>query len=192
MARDELITAHIDALAARLPAQAVEELADGLEETFERRLAEYGDQAVAARAALAEFGDADLITAAFLYESPGPRTARALLATGPLIGAAWGTTLITSHAWTWPVPLPIRLLYAAALVAAVIALVLAAREHRNYRRSRRAALAGMVGLVLLDGLMLTAVAVMSPTATWPMTVAVTASSIRILATSRTLPAILTR
>jgi hypothetical protein len=90
------------------------------------------------------------------------------------------------------VPSPIRLLYAAAVVLAALALVLAARENFSHRRSRRAALAGMVGLVLLDGLMLTAVAVITPTASWPITIAVTASSIRILATSRTLPAILRR
>jgi hypothetical protein len=190
VAGHELITAHLDTLAARLPAQAVEELADGLEVTFEQHLAKHGDPTIAARAALDEFGDADLITAAFLRESQGRRTARALLATGPVMGVVWGATLITSHAWTWPVPPPIRLLYAAALVMAVLALVVAARETFSYRRSRRAALVGMVGLVLLDGLMLTAVAVLTPTATWPVTVAVTASSIRILGTSRALPAIL--
>ena len=107
--------------------------------------------------------------------------------TGPVIGAVWGITLISNHAWAWSVPLPIRLLYGTALIAAVLTLILAARENRNYRTTRRATLAGLVGLVLLDGLMLTTIAVIAPANSWPMTIAITASTIRILATHARFP-----
>lgn len=60
MAGHHLIDAQLTVLATRLPAQAVEELADGLLEAYEARLAD-ADPDVAARAAIAEFGDADTI-----------------------------------------------------------------------------------------------------------------------------------
>jgi hypothetical protein len=87
MAEHELISTQLNILAVRLPAPAVDELADGLYEAYETQLAEHRDPDAAAHLALAQFGDADTVTAAFIRHSPWRRTALALLATGPLIGA---------------------------------------------------------------------------------------------------------
>jgi hypothetical protein len=187
MACHELITAQLDILAARLPSQAVEELADGLEEAYERRLEEYGDSEMAAREAIAEFGDAETIMTAFFRYSPWRRTALVLLTTGPIMGAAWGTTLLTADAWAWPVPLPARILYGVALATIVTVLIVVIREKHAYRRTRPATIAGALGLIALDGLALIAIATMAPVPTWPMAIAVPASLIRILATVRGLP-----
>ncbi|MEU0485326.1 hypothetical protein ABZ260_39870 [Streptosporangium sp. NPDC006013] len=188
MAGHDLITAQLDVLAARLPVQAMEELADGLEEAYELHLDACGDPEQAARAAIAEFGDADMVTAAFLRESPWRRTAIVLLLTGPLMAIAWAVTLLTAGAWTWPLPLPAKILYGAALVTIVCALVAVAREKRAYRRTRLTMIGSALGLIILDVLMLTVIAVMAPILVWPMAVAVPASAIRILAIARRLPA----
>ncbi|WP_248963309.1 hypothetical protein [Sphaerisporangium perillae] len=192
MADHELIAQHLRALACRLPPQAVEEIADGLHETFEKYLAISGDPERAARAAIGEFGEVGLITAAFFRESPWRRAALTLLATGPLVGAAWGATLVAAHAWTWPVPLAVRMLYGTTLAVTVLALLLAARERRAYRRMRRATLAAALGLIALDVLMLIAIALLAPVPMWPMAIAIPASLIRILATLRWLPTALAR
>ena len=188
MAGHNLITAQLDILAARLPAQTVQELADGLQEAYELHLDACGDPEQAARAAIAEFGDADTVTAAFLRESPWRRTALTLLLTGPLMAAIWAATLLTAGTWTWAVPFPAKLLYGAALVAIVCALVAVVREKRAYRRTRVAMIGSVLGLIVLDVLMLTVIAVMAPMPVWPMAVAVPASVIRILAVVRGLPA----
>lgn len=191
MAGHNLIAAQLDVLAARLPAQAVEELADGLQEAYEFHLGVCGDPGQAARAAIAEFGDADMVTAAFLRESPWRRTALTLLLTGPVMAAAWAVTLLMTGAWTWPVPLPAKLLYGAALLTIVCALATVVREKRAYRRTRLTMIGSALGLIILDVLMLTVIAVMAPVPVWPMAVAVPASAIRILAIVRRLPAVIT-
>ncbi|WP_326640299.1 hypothetical protein OG884_35870 [Streptosporangium sp. NBC_01755] len=190
MAGHDLITAQLDVLAARLPAQVVEELADGLEEAYELHLDACGDPAQAARAAIAEFGDADMVTAAFLRESPWRRTALILLLTGPLMAAAWAFTLLTAGAWAWPLPLFAKISYGAALVTIVCALLFVVREKLAYRRTRLAMIGSVLGLIVLDVLMLTAIAVMTPVPVWPMAVVVPASAIRILAVARRLPAVI--
>jgi hypothetical protein len=190
VARHPLISAHLDALAARLPASAIEELADGLDETFTQQLATHRDPDIAAKAAIDEFGDADMISAAFVRNSPHRLTARALLATGPVLAVAWAATLVTSQAATWPVPTATRILYGTALIATVFTLILAAREKHVYLRTRRAAITGTIGLLILDGLMLTAIAITAPTITWPMTAAIAASVTRVLGSVRMLPSIL--
>lgn len=191
MAGHELIDAELSVLAARLPARAVEELADGLHETYEARLAD-NDPDAAARAAIAEFGDADTITAAFFRDSPWRRMAMLLLATGPFMGLVWGLTLVSVEVWNWPVPLPVRLAYGAALLAIAGTLFLAAIESRAYRRTRTATLIGAVGLMALDAGMLVAVVTVSSVALWPLLLAIPASLIRIIVTLRALPPALTR
>jgi hypothetical protein len=52
-------------LSVDLPPRIVEELADGLEETYRHRLAEGLAEDAAARAAVAEFGEPPVIVAAF-------------------------------------------------------------------------------------------------------------------------------
>lgn len=187
MADHELIAAQLALLSRRLPAPAVEELADGLRESYEAHLAELGDPDAAARAAMAEFGDADTVTAAFVHASPWRHIAVALLLTGPLMGALWGLSLITAQVWMWPVPVSVRIGYGAALVAVVATLLPAARGGLTYRRTRAAALAGAAGLVILDTGMLAAVMIVTPALTWPLALAVSASLIRIIATLRALP-----
>lgn len=192
MADHHLIASQLDTLAARLPAAAVDELADGLHEAFEDHLARHRNPDAAAQAAVEEFGDADTITAAFFRHSPWRRTAVTLLTTGPLIGALWAVTLITAQAWEWPIPLPVRVAYGTALLAIVLTLVLAVTARQAYNRTRVAAATSTGALVILDTLMLTAIAANAPAITWPLPLAVTASLIRALATLRMIPALLTR
>ncbi|GAA3343900.1 hypothetical protein GCM10020358_44940 [Amorphoplanes nipponensis] len=192
MAGHELIDGHLAALARRLPAGAVGELADGLTETWEHHLGAGLPPAAAARAAIAEFGAPEQIVAAFVAAAPGRRTARMLLATGPLVGACWGATLLAAGARAWPAPAPAAaLVVAAVLLAVVAALVVAATSRRSYRRTRLGA-AGGCALIALDATMLTAVLLLAPGPAWPMLLAVPASLARIGLTARALPAALTR
>ncbi|MCI0690300.1 MAG: hypothetical protein L0Y54_24135, partial [Sporichthyaceae bacterium] len=104
MASHQLIDAYLAELGARLPADTIDELADGLTETWQHHLRLGINPDQAARAAIAEFGTTQQINDAFVASAPGRRTARMLLATGPLAGICWGTSLITAKAWTWPIP----------------------------------------------------------------------------------------
>jgi hypothetical protein len=190
MAGHRLIAAQLAILADRLPAQAVEELADGLQEAYETRLAEPSDPDTAARAAIADFGDADTITAAFIRESPWRRMAPGLLATGPFMGAVWGLTLLSGQVWDRPIPWAVRIVYGAALIAIVLTLLTVTREERAYRRTRTAMLAAAFGLMVLDGLALAALVTMAAAPGWAATLAATACLTRILATIRRIPAVL--
>ncbi|MPZ94915.1 MAG: hypothetical protein GEU96_08350 [Propionibacteriales bacterium] len=172
----------------RLPPDAVDELSDGLMETFHRHLAEGLDPAEAAAAAIAEFGDPDQITAAFARQAPGRRAAIILLATGPIFGAAWGTSLIAGKVWTWPIPSAVGAAFAAALLIVVAALV-AATSRRAYGHVLVAAVA-CGGLILLDTATLVAVALAAPALVWPMALAIPASLTRIVMATRAVPRVL--
>jgi hypothetical protein len=191
MAGHRLIDAHLAALARRLPAGAVDELADGLLETWQRHLDAGLPPADAARTAIAEFGSVAQIVDAFVTQSPGRRTARMLLASGPIFGICWGGSLVVGRAWTWPVPVPVVAVFGAALLAVVAALVVSATSRRSYRRARLGA-AGGFGLIVLDVAMLAGVLALAPVLVWPMLAAVPASLARIGLTLRSLPAALTR
>jgi hypothetical protein len=78
-----LISDYLRELSAQLPGQVVEELADGLNDTCEHYLNDGLDPDAAASAALAEFGDPQVIIAAFTRLSSPQRAARRLLLTGP-------------------------------------------------------------------------------------------------------------
>jgi hypothetical protein len=186
VASHQLIDAHLATLAARLPADAVDELADGLDETWHHHLDAGLPRAEAARAAIAEFGTTEQITDAFVRHAPGRRTAALLLATGPVAGASWGTTLVTAHAWTWPVPHPAAAAYGLALLAVVATLAIAATARHSYRRTRLG-IAGCLGLVVLDATMLATVVLAAPVPVWPMLVAIPVSLARIGFTLRSLP-----
>ncbi|GAA3814949.1 hypothetical protein GCM10022226_39720 [Sphaerisporangium flaviroseum] len=188
MAGHELISAQLDILGARLPAQAVDELADGLRESYEHHLSRHRDPEAAARAAIAEFGDAETVTAAFVHASPWRRLALKLLITGPIMAAVWATALLSGQAWAWPVPLPFKILYGLALVGVVGLLATAVMARHAYRRMRRAVTGAALALILLDLLMVTAVLTVSPGSLWPIAVAVPASLLRVLSVARTLPA----
>jgi hypothetical protein len=186
MAEPRLISDYLTELSAQLPAPIVTELADGLDQTHQHYLGQGLDPRAAASAALAEFGEPQVVVAAFTRASPAYRATRTLLATGPLAGACWATVLITSHAWTWPITA--RILPAAALITIVALLATAARS-THYRTTSRAAATACLGLTTLDATAITTTAVIAPALTWPIILATTASTARIAYTTRALHAI---
>jgi hypothetical protein len=186
MASHPLIEAQLDELAGRLPAEAVDELADGMLETWHRHLDQGLPATEAAHAAIAEFGAAPQIVDAFVEHAGGRRTAQILLATGPIVGACWGASLITAKAWTWPVPAVAAAGFAVSLLTVVACLVAAATSRHNYHRTRLGDL-GAVGLVTLDVAMIAAVVMAAPALVWPMVLAVPASLIRVATTLRRVP-----
>jgi hypothetical protein len=184
-----LITSYLDALSRQLPGQVVEELADGLEETYRRHLGLGLAPGAAAQAAVAEFGDPDLIAAEFIRVHPARRAARRLLAAGPAVGLCWAVALITSHAWTWPVPAVAGIMPGLALVAVVTLLAVAARTTR-YRAAGRAGAAGCIGTAALDAFMIIGVLAADPAARWAVAVAITASAARLSLSARLLRPVL--
>jgi hypothetical protein len=125
-----LIVSYLGALSGQLPGPVVEELADGLGETYRRQLGLGLDPDAAAQAAVAEFGAPELIAAEFTGAHPARRASRRLLAIGPLVGVCWAVALVTGRAWTWPVPLTARIVPGVMLVAVVGLLAVAARGIR--------------------------------------------------------------
>jgi hypothetical protein len=166
------------ALARSLPAPVVDELADGLNETWQRHLAAGLAPAEAARAAIAEFGSPAQITDAFVSQAPGRRAALLLLATGPVAALSWGTALVTSRAWSWPVPTAVAAVLGCVLLLAVAALVVAATSRHSYRRTRIAHPAALA-VAGLDMTMLTIVLLVAPQPAWPVFAAVCLSTMRI-------------
>lgn len=191
MAGHQLIDDHLARLARHLPADTIDELTDGLTETWQHHLARGLPPAAAAWAAIGEFGSSEQITASFIAQAPGRRTARLLLFTGPPIGICWGASLITAQVWTWPIPALAAVTAAVALLAVVVALVFAATSRRSYRLTRLGGI-GAIGLLTLDAAMLAGAILLAPTLVWPMAVAIPASLARIGLTLRTLPTVLTR
>ena len=189
MAGNDLIDGYLAGLARRLPADAVDELADGLTETYLRYRSDGLEPDPAARAAIAEFGDADLVLTAFVRQAPGRRAAWALLFGGPVVGGCWAATLVVERAWTWPVPEWLAPAIGGTLLAAVAMMVLAATGRRSYRRTRLAAGAGLV-VIGLDGAVLAAMAFIAPPFVWPLALAVPASLARLTLTARVMPRLL--
>jgi hypothetical protein len=190
MPEPSLTSTYLAALSAQLPAPVVEELAGGLDETRQRYLAQGLDPDAAASAALAEFGDPDVIIAAFTRLIPARRAARSLLAAGPAVGGCWGLALITSRAWTWPVPVAGRVLFGATLLSA-IGLLAAAAFGRKYRSVRRAGAAGCLGMTAVDTAMLLTATLAMPTLIWPVILAAAASATRLAFIARVLRPVLT-
>lgn len=186
MAGHQLIERYLAELDGKLPATAVEELADGLIETWHHHMRLGMHRDLAAQSAIAEFGTPQQVTHAFITHAAGRRVARLLIATGPLFGVCWGASLITAQAWTWPLPRPAVALFAAALLAVVACLTLAATTRHHYHRTRLGN-TGAVGLAILDAAMLAAVLISAPELVWPMAIAVPASLLRIGITVQSLP-----
>ena len=180
MASHTLIEAHLAKLAQRLPGALVDELADGLIETYEQHLARGLSPDAAATIAIAEF----------IRQAPGRRGALVLLATGPIAAALWAPSLILGHAWTWPIPTPVPIGFGLTLLAVVGILIAATSRHR-YPRTRLAGV-GALGLIVLDTAALSAVLLAAPTLVWPMALAIPASLTRIGLTARALPHLLAR
>jgi hypothetical protein len=190
MAEPSLITGYLAALSAQLPAPVVEELADGLDQTLRHYLGQGLGATAAAEAAIAEFGPPQVILAAFTRASPARRAARRLLATGPIVAGCWAAELITSRAWSWPVPVEARIMVGVTLIT-VTGLLAAAALGSQYRSVGRAGTAGCIGIAALDSTMLIAVPLAVPAVAWPLILAATASAVRIAITARTLRPMLT-
>jgi hypothetical protein len=186
----QILEVHLAALSQRLPAATVDELADGLTETWQHHLAAGVPPERAVQTAVAEFGDPEQIVDAFVAQAPGRRIAARLLVSGPLVGVCWGASLIATRAWTWPVPTLARILFGFLLCTVVVALITATTSRHSYRRTRLGAPAAL-GLIGLDAAMLTTVAVIAPVLAWPLLAAIPASLTRIAMTLRSLPAALT-
>ena len=101
-----LIRGYLQVLASQLPASIVDELADGLTETYRFYLSRGLSAEEAAEAAVREFGSPEEILAAFARVNPARRAARRLLGLGPVVGGCWVAALVTSR--VWPGPLPAR------------------------------------------------------------------------------------
>ena len=181
-----LIDDYLAGLYGRLPADLADEAAGGLAEAFERQLAAGSAEAAAAKAALAEFGDLDVVVAEYTRQAPGRRAARLLLATGPVAGSCWAAALIVSRAWAWPVPPAVRLGFGALLLLAVLALTVAATSRRDYRRTRLAAAASPV-ILALDAAAAAGVLLAAPALTWLLAMAMAVSLSRIALIAWTLP-----
>jgi hypothetical protein len=190
MPQASLITDYLSVLSAQLPAPLVEELADGLDETHQHYLTQGLTPDAAASAAVAEFGEPQVIVAAFTRLSPARHAARRLLATGPVVGGCWAAALITGRAWTWPVPATVLLLIGVALIT-VIGLLAAAAFGRRYLSARRAGAVACVGITVLDAVMLITAVLVIPVLVWPVILAAAASIARLTFTARALRAVLT-
>jgi hypothetical protein len=185
-----LISDYLTELSAQLPAPFVEELADGLDQTRQHYLDQGLDPAAATAAALAEFGPPPVIVTAFTQVSPARRTARRLLAAGPVVGACWATALLTGRAWTWPVPLAGRVAFGLVLIS-VIGLLATAAFGSRYRSVGRAGTAACIGITAIDAAMLITVTLAVPAVIGPMTLAIAASAARLIFTARALRPVLT-
>jgi hypothetical protein len=184
-----LIEDYRAAVSGQLPASIVDELADGLAETYRSYLDQGLDPGAAARAAVTEFGEPALVVASFTRASPARRAARRLLMTGPVVGACWGAVLVAGRAWTWPVPVAARALLGVALAGAIVLLAVAALLPR-YRPARRAATAACAGLAAVDAAAIAAVMVLARYAPLPVLLAVPASASRIAFTTRAMRSVL--
>ena len=184
MAEPRLIRAYRATLARRLPAAILDELADGLEQTYHRYLDGGLDPDAAARAAVEEFGDPDALADLFAADAPARRTARLLLGTGPLVGGCWAALLIAVRAWDWPVP-AIGDAGAALVLATVIALLAIAASTGSYRRAQHTATLACLGLIALDSTLGTALILPAVAHGWLMVLAA-AGCVRISFATRAL------
>ncbi|WP_427893463.1 permease prefix domain 1-containing protein [Kribbella sp. GL6] len=187
MADHDLIELYLAELELRLSPAIVEELADGLEESVRAHVSRGLSPAAAREAAVREFGSPDCVVAAFVRQSPGRRTAMALLATGPVFAGLWGTALIEAKVWQWQIPKAIAIV--VGLVLLVVAGTLATIARSNSLGPARFAGPAGVALILLDLGMVVAVAAVTPSVSTPMWLALFASVLRAGATARNLPSL---
>lgn len=183
MSRPGVIADYLVALSGQLPGQVTEELADGLDETYRRCLGLGLAPGAAAEAAVAEFGDPQLIVAEFARASPARRAARRLLGIGPVAGGFWAVALLTGRAWTWHVPVVAGIAAGLALGTVIVLLAVAARSTR-YRSAARAGAAGCTGIAALDAAMITGILVAGPVVTRAVILAVAVSAGRLAFSAR--------
>lgn len=186
-----LITSYLTGLRRSLPAPVADEAADGLIETYERQLATGAGDQQAARAALADFGDLAMVVGEYTRQAPGRRAARLLLATGPAAGACWAAALVTSRAWTWPVPPAARLAFGAVLLVTVLTLLLVTTSRHSYQRTRLALVAGPI-IIALDATAVAAAMTAAPALSSVLLIAMAVSLGRIAFTAQTLRRLIAR
>lgn len=184
-----LIRGYLAALAARLPASIVEELADGLTETYRFYRSQGLAAETAAESAVAEFGPPEEIAAGFSQVNPARRAARRLLGIGPAVGACWLAALLTSRterAWPDWISPGLAWVTAGLALAGLIGLLAVAALGRRYRLAAVTGMAGCFGFATLDVLLIAgALLVLAPVG-WVTAVAMAASSARIAVTARAL------
>jgi hypothetical protein len=173
-----LIRGYLEVLAAQLPGPIVEELAGGLTETHRSYLARGLSPDMAAEAAVAEFGSAEEILAAFARVNPARRAARRLLGLGPVVGGCWAAALVTSRTWPGLWPAPARVMLGLVLVSCIGLLAVAALG-RRYRVAFYSGVAGCVGFAALDASLIVGVLVVAGVASWMTAIAMAFSFARI-------------
>jgi hypothetical protein len=176
--QSRVIASYLAALLARLPADIVDELADGLAEAHESYLRQGLASDKAAEAAVAEFGEPDVIASAFTRASAARVISRRLLVIGPVVGTCWAAALVAGHAWDWPVPDFARVLLGLALMATIALLAVAARSS-GYQVCARTGRAACASTTALDTAMIVGVILSAPTISWFITAALVASTCRI-------------
>lgn len=191
MASHALIDEQLAALHRRgLPMATIDELADGLIQTYDQRLQDGLEPDRAATTAIAEFGTLEEISEAFGRHSPGHRAAVALLTTGPMVGVCWAASFIAGQAWTWPHAGLAGLILATGLLLTVALLETARLSYRNYPQTKAASLIGSISVLGFDTALLATITVAAPVFVWPMVLAAAGSIARIAFTVRVIPAIL--
>lgn len=180
-----LITGYLTGLRRSLPAPIADEATDGLIQTYEQHLAAGAGEEEAARAALVDFGDLAMVVGEYIRQAPSRRAAWLLLATGPVAATCWAAALVTSRAWTWPVPATARLAFGVLLLATVLALLAAATSRHSYQRTRLALVAGPV-IIALDATAIAVALAAAPALTSLLLVAMAVSIGRIAVTTWTL------
>src|SRR5690242_13946401 len=178
MPEPRLISSYLATLAAQLPASIVEELADGLTETHRSYLRQGLAPDLAARSAVAEFGEPQVIVAGFAQVNPARRAARRLLGIGPAVGACWVAALLTSRAgrsltaWTAPGP---AWVIAGLTLASLVALLAVAARVRRYRLATATGVAGCFGYAALDAALIVGAAFLLAPVGWVTAAAMAAS-----------------
>jgi hypothetical protein len=176
-----LIRGYLEVLAGQLPASIVDELADGLAETYRTHLSRGLSRDAAAEAAVEEFGSAEEILAGFARVNPARRAARRLLGLGPVVGGCWMAALVTSRVrpGPWPAELVIGL-----VLASCIGLLAVAALGRRYRVSVFSGVAGFAGFATLDIALIVGVVVLAGSLTWVTALAMAGSMVRVALCAR--------
>jgi hypothetical protein len=178
-----LIRGYLQVLASQLPASIVDELADGLAETYRSYRSRGLSAEAAAEAAVQEFGSPEEILAGFARVNPARRAARRLLGLGPVVGGCWVAALVTSRAW--PGPWPARVGVSLALLASIGLLAVAALV-RRYRVSVFSGMAGFAGFAALDTALILGVVILAGALTWVTALAMAGSMVRLALCARAL------